>query len=355
MLKNTKKLPILRILLCAQFLAHPSNASLLEELETFLRTSPGDRALTFVEAKDQDSITFQGASLKIVSEDPDPYLRALQKIETNISLSALKLRNCAVLDPALLPKTLLTLHMEGCALKIDDTLLKGIGETLPELVTLAISGKRYYPIHNQRHASPRQSPPLRATFTSLAPLKHLRNLRLETMKFPNLPEDINTLANLQSLSLTRNHDLLALPNTLRELKKLQTLEITHTHVTEVPKWIGELTSLSELSLGYMDDQLADVRTQWVTSDLPQGQSLTLPLGTLLHMENLVIRLGKQDAAPYVETFVRNGLTRTANPDKFVVEPRAHQGRLRYLWTSYGILGDGPRKAKTLQVGSTKNR
>lgn len=94
--------------------------------------------------------------------------------------------------------------MEGCALKIDDTLLKGIGESLPELVTLAISGKRYYPIPNQRHASPRQSAPLRATFTSLAPLKHLSNLCLETMKFSNLPEDVGTLTNLKSLSLTRN-------------------------------------------------------------------------------------------------------------------------------------------------------
>ncbi|MCA0370519.1 MAG: hypothetical protein LCH26_05395 [Proteobacteria bacterium] len=316
-----------------------SKPSLLEDLETYLTIPSQERALTFAKSGENDSVTFHDAHLKITSTRPNDYLSAFQRAQNGPVLLTVTLEGPSTLDATLIPSSVQCLFMECCTLPVSNYLIEDIGK-LPSLSSLTIMG---HPIDNWRHINPTLNAPLRPTFTSLAPLQNLRTLRLESMKFMHLPEDISALTKLESLSLARNYDLLELPKGLKSLSNLEALNIAHTHVTQVPEWIRELSALKELRLGYMDDERARVRTEWRTYGLPQGQDLTLPMDALLQMENLVVYITKQAAAPYMESATKNGLTRTHTPDRFVVEPRHHQSRLQYLWSSYGLFGAGPRK------------
>ncbi|VAI00070.1 unnamed protein product [Triticum turgidum subsp. durum] len=82
-------------------------------------------------------------------------------------------------------------------------------------------------------------------------LVHLRHLKLSSMDIGELPKEIGYLKFLLVLDLGRN-SISELPESIGRLSQLKCLNICETDI-EVPYWIGNLTSLEELSLGEVDD------------------------------------------------------------------------------------------------------
>lgn len=345
MIRHLKYTSCVLASLCASPFAWSDGRDFLEAFEAYLATPAQTRAPFFFEGGRGVGISLRDQHLCVTAQDPNPYLAAFLNAPVETPLTKLTLSGPQVLDTALLPEGTRELCLNGCpaSFAADDALIEGIGARLPDLHAFTLTGQRYFPVYARRHASPPPEAPLRPTFTRLSPLKNLHGLCLETLKFTHLPEDIGELTHLETLSLSRNYDLVELPKSLSHLRHLRALNVAYTHLHELPAWIPYLYSLRDLSLGYLDDQGAGVRPEWTTPGLTPWQGLTLPLGALLGMEGLVIHLWRRAAHPYLETATRDGLTRTYDTDTFTVLPRAQQSRASYLWSSYGLPGLGPRR------------
>lgn len=345
MIRHLKYTSCVLASLCASPLAWSGGTDFLEEFEAYLATPTQTRAPFFFEGNRTISISLRDQHLCLMGEDPNPYLAAFLAAPFEAPVAKLTLSGPRNLDTALLPEGTRELCLSGCPAQFvaDDALIEGIGARLPDLGSFTMTGQRYFSVYARRYASPPPEAPLRPTFTSLAPLRNLHELRLETLKFTHLPEDIGELTHLETLSLTRNYDLLELPKSLSHLRHLRALNVAYTHLQELPAWVPSLQSLRDLSLGYLDDQGAGVRPEWTTPGLTPWQGLTLPLDALLGMEGLVVHLWRRAALPYLETATRDGLTRTFDTNTFMVLPRTQQSRVSYLWSSYALPGFGPRR------------
>jgi hypothetical protein len=87
----------------------------------------------------------------------------------------------------------------------------------------------------------------------LGNLHHLRYLGLRETCIDQIPEEIGNLQFLQTFDVQEN-DISSLPLTVVRLTQLMCLRIDQ--YTRVPKWMGRLTALEELSvLGIHDDSL----------------------------------------------------------------------------------------------------
>jgi Leucine-rich repeat (LRR) protein len=78
-------------------------------------------------------------------------------------------------------------------------------------------------------------------------LIHLRLLDLDGTDISCLPESIHCLVNLQILNLQMCHALHSLPFGITQLRNLRRLGLQDTPITQVPKEIGGLTSLTDVS------------------------------------------------------------------------------------------------------------
>jgi len=79
-------------------------------------------------------------------------------------------------------------------------------------------------------------------------LHKIRNLRIRGDTLPSLPDWIGDLQSLTKLSIGWGLDLTSLSDNMRNLKNLETLILDDAAMEKLPDWIGELGSLTELSL-----------------------------------------------------------------------------------------------------------
>ncbi|XP_042473936.1 putative disease resistance RPP13-like protein 1 [Zingiber officinale] len=93
---------------------------------------------------------------------------------------------------------------------------------------------------------------------SLMKLFHLKYLDLDRTKITKLPESIECLANLQTLSLSGCESLHELPKGITRLSNLRCLRIENTPLTHVPKGVGKLKNLNHLDgflVGHCDSMI----------------------------------------------------------------------------------------------------
>jgi hypothetical protein len=104
--------------------------------------------------------------------------------------------------------------------------------------------KKPVPFPNRDDAA--QSVIDRAVAENLAPF--IGGLDLSRCRLSRVPSKINRFKKLESLIISRNHELDRLPREIGELTSLKALDLGQTAVTELPAEIGQLIALTKLDI-----------------------------------------------------------------------------------------------------------
>lgn len=313
--------------------------TMLTNFSAYLAKSADKPSHTFRHINASYEVNLVENHLEIRGHMPASFLEAYPHAK-RVSLSGAQEVPLALLSPELEE-----LSLYGCDLTLDDGFMEALGR-FPALTSLVIVGKRYFPhiirgsgIKGRDAEVDWGHAPMHATFTSFAPVPNLRTLRLESMKFTHLPEDICLLSRLETLSLRNNFDLGDLPSKMRGLRTLTHLDLRDTHIHAVPLWIGELKTLEHLGLGYMDDALAHVPQEWSTKGLvheeayrgmPPNLTFEIPKELFKKMPGLLIALNEHAAMPYLESALKNGFVATTEYGLYQIPQRKKHRSLSYL-------------------------
>ncbi|XP_026398208.1 putative disease resistance RPP13-like protein 1 [Papaver somniferum] len=91
-------------------------------------------------------------------------------------------------------------------------------------------------------------------------LRYLRVLRLKAMGITHVPEEIDKLVHLRYLDLSRNEDLIELPDSMSGLLNLQTLKLKEcSNLFKFPKEIGRMIKLRNYSGCMFPSRMGNVR------------------------------------------------------------------------------------------------
>lgn len=312
---------------------------MLKAFEAYLSGGEKVRSRSFRHINDTYEVNLAGDHLEVRGPNARPFLEAYP-LAKRVSLAGVDQVPLELLSP-----DLEELNLYGCDLVLDNAFITQLG-THKSLNSLVIVGKRYFPLivsdaykNNFSKCVDYGHEPLRPTFTTLAPLSGLKALRLETMKFTHLPEDISCLSHLETLKLRNNYDLSELPTKMRALTKLTTLDLTDTHIHALPEWITDMRSLSELYVGYIDDVLAQIPDESHTMGLvheatyrgmPANLTFDLPKGFVKKMQGLIIHMNAHAAMPYLESPLSAGLVTIDEAGIYQVPLRKKHRTLSYI-------------------------
>ena len=312
---------------------------MLLAFKTYLLRGEKSRSFAFRHINNSYEVNLAGDHLEVRGAWALPFLDAYPHAK-RVSLSGVRL-----VPVDALPKDLEELNLYGCDLTLDNGFIAKLVE-YQSLTSLVIVGKRYFPQvipdaykSNFTKCVDWGFEAMRPTFTTLAPLANLRTLRLETMKFTHLPEDISCLSHLETLRLRNNYDLSELPTKMKSLSKLTTLDLMDTHIHALPEWITDMRGLSELYVGYIDDVLAQIpyasRTMGLVHEaayrgMPANLTFDLPKGFIKKMQGLIIHMNAHAAMPYLESPLSAGLVTIDEAGIYQVPLRKKHRTLSYI-------------------------
>lgn len=94
--------------------------------------------------------------------------------------------------------------------------------------------------------------PFKVNLSKLFKLKHIRHLVMSCHGIKRLPNSLTSLYNLHTLKLMYSGNLLEMPKDLRVMRNLWYLEMDDIYsLLCTPRWLGELTCLSTLSISLL--------------------------------------------------------------------------------------------------------
>ncbi|MBE9210815.1 leucine-rich repeat domain-containing protein [Nostoc sp. LEGE 06077] len=120
---------------------------------------------------------------------------------------------------------------------------------------------------------------------AISSLTQLQTLNLFGNQLTQLPEAIASLTQLQTLNLFGNQ-LTQLPEAIANLTQLQTLDLSHNQLTELPEAIANLTQLQTLDLSH--NQLTELPE--AIANLTQLQELNLSKNKLTELPEAIASL-----------------------------------------------------------------
>lgn len=160
-------------------------------------------------------------------------LKSLESLTINVNRSGLETLAFPAGFGAL--KNLKELHVHGC--KQVEFARQFVDQSPLEVLSLGMD-----PLGEVEYSRLQRVPP------EIVSLKRLKSLSIYRTDVRELPESLDRLAELESLTLIKNPALGALPRSFEKLRSLQNLSVWQSSISELPPNFGQLVSLKHLKL-----------------------------------------------------------------------------------------------------------